>query len=393
MKPCIRFPDYQSDWLKSCIDDIAKVTSGGTPSRANKQYWGGNIPWVTTSQINFEDISSSEEFITELGLKNSSAKKFPKGTILLALYGQGITRGRVSVLDIEATTNQACAAITLKQLGNNTRFVFYYLQSKYDEIRNLANDGGQKNLSGGLVKSLPITLPVDNEEQQKIADFLTSVDTKISQLTEKHRLLKEYRKGVMQQIFSQQIRFKDEDGNAFPEWKFERIGKYLEPYKELVSVNTDIPVLTSSRTGLYPQERAVTNEGDYGVVPLGYFTYRHMSDDLIFKFNVNRTWERGAVSKEYPVFKTVEMDSYYLELQLNEGNDFKRFAIQQKQGGTRTRLYFKNLKELKLNLPCLEEQKQIAQFLQSLDTKTEAVAEQIKQTKQFKKGLLQQMFV
>ena len=145
--------------------------------------------------------------------------------------------------------------------------------------------------------------------------------------------------------------------------------------------------------GIYPQERAVINDGHYGVVPFGYFTYRHMSDDLVFKFNVNRTWERGAVSKEYPVFKTVGMDSYFLELQLNDGNDFKRFAIQQKQGGTRTRLYFKNLKELKLNLPCLKEQQKIAQFLQSIDKKIDAVAQQVEQTKQFKKGLLQQMFV
>ena len=137
----------------------------------------------------------------------------------------------------------------------------------------------------------------------------------------------------------------------------------------------------------------VVNEGEYGVVPKGYFTYRHMSDDLVFKFNLNRNWERGAVSKEYPVFKTVGMNSYFLELCLNEGSEFKRFAIQQKVGGTRTRLYFKNLVKLKLNTPCLEEQNKISEFLQAIDKKLEVVKQQIELTQTFKKGLLQQMFV
>ncbi|MGL4579195.1 MAG: restriction endonuclease subunit S [Shewanella xiamenensis] len=392
MKAKIRFDGFVAKCVHYCIEDVAKVTSGGTPNRANIDYWNGNIPWVTTSQIDFQDITNADEYITELGLKSSSAKMFPKGTILMALYGQGITRGRVSILGIDATTNQACAAILVNKVLANNRYTFYSLQSKYEQIRALSNDGGQKNLSGGLVKKLSIYLP-SLQEQQKIADFLIAVDSKISLLMEKHRLLNEYKKGAMQQLFSQQLRFKDKDGNAFPEWREEAVGKYLEPYKELVPANTNLPILTSSRTGLYLQERTVINEGQYGVVPLGYFTYRHMSDDLIFKFNVNRLYERGAVSKEYPVFKTVGMDTYFLELKLNEGNEFKRFAIEQKQGGTRTRLYFKNLKELKLTLPCLAEQQKITQFLQSIDKKITAVAEQIEQTKQFKKGLLQQMFV
>ncbi|PNI04293.1 hypothetical protein C1N32_12735 [Vibrio diazotrophicus] len=282
------------------------------------------------------------------------------------------------------------------QQNFSARWLTYYLTTPKIKFRlkELATgtSGSMKNISQPSFLGIQLHAP-SPQEQQKIADFLTSVDTKISQLTEKHRLLKEYKQGVMQQIFSQQIRFKDEDGKAFPDWKTEAIGKYLEPYKELVPASTDLPILTSSRTGLYLQERSVINDGDYGVVPLGYFTYRHMSDDLIFKFNVNRNYTRGAISKEYPVFKTVGMDTYFLETKLNEGHEFKRFAIQQKQGGTRTRLYFKNLKELKLALPCLAEQQKIAQFLQSLDSKIDAVAEQIEQTKQFKKGLLQQMFV
>ncbi|MBF4249531.1 MULTISPECIES: restriction endonuclease subunit S [Vibrio] len=320
-----------------------------------------------------------------------------EGDIVLAL-NRPITNGQ---LKIARLTAKDAGAILYQRVGKviSTGAVSYdYLYhligfhiKEFVESKSIGSD--QPFISIRELYQHPLSVVVCQKEQQKIAEFLTSVDTKISQLTEKHRLLKEYKKGVMQQIFSQKVRFKDEDGKAFPEWTYESIGKYLEPHKELVRADTDIPILTSSRTGLYLQERSVINEGDYGVVPLGHFTYRHMSDDLIFKFNVNRTWEKGAVSKEYPVFKVVGMDTYFLETQLNEGNDFKRFAIQQKQGGTRTRLYFKNLKELKLNLPCLKEQQRISLFLQSIDTKIEGVAEQTEQTKQFKKGLLLQMFV
>lgn len=180
-------------------------------------------------------------------------------------------------------------------------------------------------------------------------------------------------------------------------WKQERIGKYLIEYKERVSANTEIPVLTSSRTGLYLQKnyfdnREVNNEGEYGVVPRGYFTYRHMSDDSTFKFNINTLCDKGAVSKEYPVFTTKELDSYFLQLSLNYGGDFKRFAIIQKMGGTRTRLYFKKLVNLKLHLPSLPEQQKIADFLTTIDTRLRQLREKAEHLRTYKKGVMQQLF-
>src|SRR5688572_26827460 len=83
-----------NDWDASCLGALAKVTSGGTPDRKQQSYWNGNIPWVTTSLIDFNVINDAEEFITQEGLKNSAAKLFPAGTLLMALYGQGITRGK-----------------------------------------------------------------------------------------------------------------------------------------------------------------------------------------------------------------------------------------------------------------------------------------------------------
>ncbi|MFZ3501532.1 restriction endonuclease subunit S [Vibrio harveyi] len=403
MIPILRFHDYQSNWSKSSIGDIAKVTSGGTPSRANKEYWGGDIPWVTTSQIDFDDISNAEEFITDSGLKNSAAKLFPKGTILLALYGQGVTRGRVSVLKIDATTNQACAAILLNSTDNDTRFVFYYLQSRYESIRNLSNGGGQKNLSGGLIKSLPIALPIDISEQKKIAEFLTSVDTKISQLTEKHRLFKEYKKGVMQQIFSQQIRFKDEDGNAFPEWK-----EYA--LKEILLLQSDS--LKMGDEEIY--ELITVKRGFGGVKSRGYFKGKdvlvknqftiHENEFVISKRQivhgacglVPSELDGAIVSNEYNVFRPVEelLDIEYFN-RLTTTPFMRRAFFINSDGVHIEKLLFKTQGWLKTRvyIPCLEEQQKITSFLQAIDFKIKAIVEQIEQTKQFKKGLLQQMFV
>ena len=219
--PKLRFKGFYEDWASSKINQIASVTSGGTPSRANTSYWNGNIPWVTTSLVDFNVIQSAEEFITQDGLDNSSAKLFPKDTILMAMYGQGITRGKVAILGIDATTNQACCAIKLKK-DFDTQFIFQNLMNRYEEIRDLSNEGGQKNLSAGIIKEIEISSP-SKEEQTKIASFLSAVDEKISQLNQKHSLLSQYKQGMMQKLFSQQIRFKANDGSEFGEWESDKI--------------------------------------------------------------------------------------------------------------------------------------------------------------------------
>jgi len=204
--PKLRFPESRGkgEWKTVTIGDIADLSSGGTPSRTNSQYWNGSIPWVTTSLINFCIIEKANEFISELGLKESSAKIFPKGTILMAMYGQGITRGKVAILAINAATNQACAAILLKA-SINTDFLFQNLAYRYDEIRNLSNSGGQENLSAGLIEGIRISHPPLNDEgtqeQQRVADCLSSLDDLIIAQDQKINILKLHKKGLMQQLF------------------------------------------------------------------------------------------------------------------------------------------------------------------------------------------------
>ncbi|MCC6461313.1 MAG: restriction endonuclease subunit S [Saprospiraceae bacterium] len=202
--PRVRFAEFwdAGEWVAGTLGDICKITSGGTPNRAEKDYWdSGNIPWITTTLIDSNIINEANEFITEKGLQNSSAKIFPKNTILMAMYGQGKTRGKVAILGIEAATNQACAAIILKG-GFNTNFVFQYLAGRYEKIRELSNSGGQENLSAGLIESIPFAYPnIKTAEQQKIAACLTSLDDLIAARSEKLEDLKAHKKGLMQQLF------------------------------------------------------------------------------------------------------------------------------------------------------------------------------------------------
>jgi type I restriction enzyme S subunit len=159
-------------WHRSKLGEIARITSGGTPDRSEPSYWGGSVPWVTTGEIQFNTITDTAEKITEAGLKNSSAKLFPPGTLLMAMYGQGKTRGQVAKLGIEASTNQACAAILLHD-EHDPDFYFHYLSAQYEALRELGNAGTQQNLSGGILKEVNVLVP-PLPEQRKVARILST---------------------------------------------------------------------------------------------------------------------------------------------------------------------------------------------------------------------------
>ena len=386
MFPKLRFQEFDGAWSNSKIDDIAVVTSGGTPSRSNLTFWDGNIPWVTTSLVDFNIIQSAEEFITQKGLDNSSAKLFPKNTILMAMYGQGITRGKVAILGIDATTNQACAAIKL-QSNYDTQFIFQNLMSRYEEIRDLSNDGGQKNLSAGIIKEIEVYYP-EKTEQIKIASFLSVVDEKISQLTQKHELLSQYKQGMMQKLFSQQIRFKADDGSEFGEWVDWKFASCIDIFDNLRK-----PVSASERkvgftpyygaNGIQSYIDGYTHEGEFILIA------EDGANDLInypVQYVNGKIWVNNhahVVSGKQHI-----VDNKFLKYRLGS-IDFTKYLV----GGGRAKLNAGAMKEITFLLPCLEEQTKIANFLSAIDQKVEVVAQQIKQAKTWKKGLLQQMFI
>lgn len=171
-------------WRRSTLGEIARITSGGTPDRSEPSYWGGSVPWVTTGEIQFNTITDTAEKITEAGLKNSSAKLFPPGTLLMAMYGQGKTRGQVAKLAIEASTNQACAAILLHE-GHEPDFYFHYLSAHYEALRELGNAGTQQNLSGGILKEVSVVVP-PRAEQRKVARILSTWDDAVTAMEASH---------------------------------------------------------------------------------------------------------------------------------------------------------------------------------------------------------------
>ncbi len=207
------------DWDVKRIADIASVGSGGTPRREVAAYWGGSIPWITTSQVDFGAISEADQFITDEGLQNSPAKLLPPGTLLMALYGQGKTRGKVGVLAMQAATNQACASISLYE-GVSREFVLHFLTSRYEQIRNSSNSGSQENLNGNIVKGTLIALP-PLPEQRAIAAALSDVDALLGGLDSLIAKKQGLKVAAMQQLLTGQTRLPGFSG----EWEVKRLGE------------------------------------------------------------------------------------------------------------------------------------------------------------------------
>ena len=203
------------------LGNIGSVCSGGTPSRSNARYWNGGVPWVTTAEVDFCHIRETRQTISAAGLKASAAKVLPPHTVLMAMYGQGKTRGKVCILDIPAATNQACAAIIPGERVS-AEYVFYYLQHHYEAIRGLSNAGSQDNLSGLIVKSIEIRYP-DSPEQRSIVGVLSDVDEEITALERLAAKKRALNQGMRQELLSGRTRLA---GFSQP-WSKVRLGDHV----------------------------------------------------------------------------------------------------------------------------------------------------------------------
>lgn len=183
------------------------------------------------------------------------------------------------------------------------------------------------------------------------------------------------------------------------DWKYEKIGKYLVPYDEFSNDTEAYPLATSSRQGLmlqseyYNDQRYEETTGGFHVVPVGYVTYRHMSDDDIFRFNVNKMGQPVLVSPEYPVFTTTgELNQDLLVAYLNGMKEFQAFCSAQKKGSTRTRMYFHRLGEFTIPIPSITEQQKIAEILKACDRMIELKQRKIDELNKLKQVCLLEMF-
>ena len=198
--PKLRFGEFRDDWKKKQLLDFCRFFSGGTPSSSNREYYEGDIPFIGSGDIYDSQVF---KFISQEAFNSSSAKLVEKGDLLYALYGAN--SGDSAISKLEGAINQAILCI---RTNESNEYLNYLLVSNKDKIVSKYLQGGQGNLSAQIIKRLRYNMP-SLEEQQKIASFLSAVDKKLQQLTKKKDLLEEYKKGLMQKIFSQELRFKD----------------------------------------------------------------------------------------------------------------------------------------------------------------------------------------
>ena len=410
--PKLRFKEFDNDWINTKVKDLGEFSSGGTPSKDIHDYWNGNIPWISSSDLNEESIFDIRinRFISEDAIKNSATKKIPKNSILLV---SRVGVGKVALTNQELCTSQDFTALTPKK--DYALFIAYLMKNITPRLLDLNQGTSIKGFVREDLISLPISLP-SKEEQTKIASFLSNVDEKISQLTQKHELLSQYKQGMMQKLFSQQIRFKADDGSEFGEWEEKTLidsvdtnikwsftggpfgsnlksedytelgiriiqlqnigdGAFLNDYKIYTSPEKANELLSCN---IYPDEILISKMGDpvarCCIVPKHHDRYVMCSDGI-----------RLVVDKQ-------NYSSIFMFYQINY-QDFRQSASDVSTGSTRKRIGLSDLKQLPIKVPCLEEQTKIANFLSAIDQKIEVVAQQIEQAKQWKKGLLQQMFV
>lgn len=400
-------------WKKGVIEDIAKVSSGGTPSRQNDAYWlGGQIPWVTTTEVKFGVIKDTEQKITEAGLKNSSAKLFPKDTILMAMYGQGKTRGQVAKLGIEASTNQACAALLLND-GFEVDYYYQYLVSQYENIRELANSGGQQNLSAGIIKSIHIPIP-PQLEQRKIAKVLSTWDKAISTTERLIDNSKQQKKALMQQLLTgaqtQRKRLLDDSGKPFEgEWEEVKLGelgttftsltgktksdfgsgKLYVPYINIFK-NASVDINHLERVNISENERQ--NEVKFGDI---FFTTSSETPEEVGMSSVMLDMPNEAVYLNSFCFgfrlHSFEQATPIFMKHVLRSSSVRRFISILAQGATRYNLSKTQLLKVKISLPKKEEQQKIASVLNNADKEIELLEQQLADLKKEKKALMQQL--
>ena len=194
-------------WDLKSIGDHFSVVSGGTPSRRVSEFWvNGAIPWVKTTEIDYGVIQETEEYITQAGLERSAAKLLPPGTLLLAMYGQGVTRGKVAILGVKAACNQACAALSPNDTVVDTRYLFHFLSFRYKPIRQLAHGGQQQNLNLEIVRNLRVAFPITKGLQFEIVAIIDAIDRKIDLHRRKRAVLNDLFKALLHKLMIGEIR-------------------------------------------------------------------------------------------------------------------------------------------------------------------------------------------
>lgn len=368
------------DWEIDVIGSITKVTSGGTPSTSEPSYWGGNIPWMNSGELNLKIVSEVEGRITENGLNCSSTKWIPKECVLIGLAGQGKTRGTAAYNTIPLCINQSIGAIFPSKIVVN-KFLYYYMNTLYNFLRKISDGGGGR---GGLTKNLleGIVIPIPSkEEQSRIASALTSIDNLISSLDKLIEKKKNIKQGTMQQLLTGKKRL-----NGFNEpWVEKKLGELCSIYKGQ-QVNGDRLL----ESGLY----AMLNGG---IEPSGYIVEFNTEGNSItiseggnscgyVSYMKKRFWA-GAHCYVLMLKDAIHTKYLYYLLKLYEEK-----IMSLRVGSGLPNIQRKALLDFKLlDTENYEEQTVIASILTSMDNAIAALEAKKAKYEQIKQGMMQQL--
>ena len=401
--PKLRFDFEHSDFEKYKLGELVEnVVAGATPKTSVEEYWdGGNIPWLSSGEVHKKYVYFTDKFITSEGYNNSSTKLVPKNSVLIALAGQGKTRGTVAINKIELCTNQSIASI----IPNDNlyyKFLFYYLESKYDYLRALSSsDGGRGGLNLKLIRSIPIQIP-SVDEQKVISNFINSIDKKITILERKYESYQDFKKYLMQQIFAQKLRFADSD-SCWKEISLKDIGTFYRGHSYnstnvadegllvLRSNNIQGNVLDFSEDGLQFVDKDCKKELELQkndiVICMSNGTRRLVGKSAEYTGNYENKVTVGAFCS---IFRTENKLAKYLF----QTESYKKNLYLILAGTNINNLKNSDLEKFKFNIPTNESEiNKIHDLFVSIDNKIDYNKKQLEEITLFKKGLLQQMFV
>ena len=348
------------EWKEVRLGDVcSRVCSGGTPKSTNLSYYGGEIPWLNTKEIDFNRIYSTEKTITDSGLNNSSAKWIVPNTVTVAMYGA--TAGKSCIVKVPMTTNQACCNLTINDEVADYEFVYYSLKNDYTTLASLANGGAQQNLNAQIIKDYVLKMP-SLADQRRIASILSSLDRKIELNNKINADLEEMAQAVFKNWFVDFEPFKDgkfvdSELGMIPEgWKVGTLGDITKNKSAKVKERNDVKVLSPVTTGeLVLSEEYFTKQvfsssiAKYKIVNKGDFAYNPARVN-IGSLGRNEFDFDGCVSPVYVVFSVLDGYENYFDL-FRKTDFFKDSVASLAIGGVRQSLSYDDLSSIEVIIP------------------------------------------
>ena len=376
------------------LGDICTIQSGGTPSRHNKIYWqNGTIPWVKISDIKDKHLYTTEEFISEFGLENSSAKIFPTGTILYTIFA---TLGEVSILDIDAATNQAIAGIQIKSDKVDRDFLYYYLTSLKPTISNIGRGVAQNNINMSILKEIEIPLPSLNK-QQKIAAVLDKVSDLIAKRRQQLDKLDEMVKSRFVEMFGDTVLNPyGWDKNFLGTVCDVRDGTHDSPqyyetgYPLVTSKNVTAGRIDLSNCSLISEadynkinERSKVDTGDIIMPMIGT-----VGKPVIVNIKPDFAIKNVALIKFKQASKVLNI---YI-LALLQSDYFDDAVLSKIRGGTQKFISLGDIRKLEVLIPPIKLQNQFSVFVNQTEKTKATISHSLEKLETLKKALMQEYF-